>query len=120
MFLPVSEIADAFKRSQYGREMNTTLTVPYNKEKALPSSLAMTKYAVSKKELLKACFSRELLLLSRHRFLYIFKTCQVCSFFLPSVLLLSLIAHVCSSFHPFVPLLILKFLNIAAMLVSST
>ncbi|RWR92141.1 ABC transporter-like protein [Cinnamomum micranthum f. kanehirae] len=77
VFLPVSEIADAFKRSQYGREINTTLTVPYNKEKALPSSLAMTKYAVSKKELLKACFSRELLLLSRHRFLYIFKTCQV-------------------------------------------
>ncbi|XXG52919.1 hypothetical protein AAC387_Pa03g1116 [Persea americana] len=42
VFLPVSEIVDALKRSQYGREINTTLSVPYNKGKALSSPKEIT------------------------------------------------------------------------------
>ncbi|XP_058109104.1 ABC transporter G family member 31-like [Magnolia sinica] len=77
VFLPVSEIANAFKQSKYGRSIESTLSVPYDKTKSLPSALANTKFAVAKSELLKACFSRELLLMSRHRFLYLFRTFQV-------------------------------------------
>ncbi|XP_058109090.1 ABC transporter G family member 31-like [Magnolia sinica] len=76
-FLPVSEIANAFKQSKYGRSIESTLSVPYDKKKSPPSALANAKFAVAKLELFKACFSRELLLMSRHRFLYIFRTCQV-------------------------------------------
>ncbi|KAK1586377.1 hypothetical protein Q3G72_001998 [Acer saccharum] len=76
-FLPVSEIASAFKNSKYGRSVESYLDVPYDKSKSHPSALSKTKYAVSNWELFRTCFSRELLLIDRHRFLYIFKTCQV-------------------------------------------
>ncbi|KAK1311612.1 ABC transporter G family member 31 [Acorus calamus] len=76
-YLPVSRIADLFKQSEYGRSILSNLSSPYDRKRNHPSSLAMSKYAVSKWGLLKACFEREILLISRHRFLYIFRTCQV-------------------------------------------
>nr|DAD28487.1 TPA_asm: hypothetical protein HUJ06_029955 [Nelumbo nucifera] len=77
VFLSVSKIADAFRNSEFGRSVESNLSVPYDKRKSHPSALAKTKYAVPKRELFKACFTREHLLISRHRFLYIFRTCQV-------------------------------------------
>ncbi|KAM5583255.1 ABC transporter G family member 31-like [Rosa sericea] len=76
-YLSVSEIAEAFKKSRFGRSVDDTLSAPYDKSSSLPASLPKTKYATSKWELCKACFSREVLLISRHRFLYTFRTCQV-------------------------------------------
>ncbi|KAK1312861.1 ABC transporter G family member 31 [Acorus calamus] len=76
-YLPVLRIAHLFKQSEYGRSILSDLSSPYDRTKNLPSSLTMSKYAVSKWGLLKACFEREILLISRHRFLYIFRTCQV-------------------------------------------
>ncbi|XP_043723662.1 ABC transporter G family member 31-like [Telopea speciosissima] len=77
VFLPVSKIADAFKQSEVGRSLDSISSVPYDKKKNLPSALAKTKLAISKWEIFKACFQREILLIKRHRFLYIFRTCQV-------------------------------------------
>ncbi|PON60434.1 ABC transporter-like [Trema orientale] len=77
VFLPVSEIAEAFKSSRFGRCLQSTLSNPYDKSKSHPSALSKSKYAASKSELFKACFAREVLLISRHRFLYIFRTAQV-------------------------------------------
>lgn len=77
VYLSVSEIAEAFKKSRFGRSVDDKLSAPYDKSSSHPSALSKTKYAVSKWELCKACFSREVLLISRHRFLYIFRTCQV-------------------------------------------
>lgn len=76
-YLSVPEIAKAFKNSKFGRSLEFTLSVPYDKSKSHPSALSKSKYAVSKWELFKACFAREVLLISRHRFLYGFRTCQV-------------------------------------------
>ncbi|XP_073114830.1 ABC transporter G family member 51 [Elaeis guineensis] len=76
-FLPVSKIAEAFRQSEYGKFVESSLSFPNDETKFLPSALASTKFAISKRDLLGACFSRELLLISRHRFLYIFRTCQV-------------------------------------------
>ncbi|KAL5778742.1 hypothetical protein ACOSQ2_009479 [Xanthoceras sorbifolium] len=76
-FLPVSEIANAFKNSKYGKSMESSLDVPSDKSKSHPLALSKTKYAVSNWELFSTNFSRELLLMDRHRFLYIFRTCQV-------------------------------------------
>lgn len=78
VFLPASEIAKEFKNSRFGRSLQSTLDVPYNKSMNHPAALSTKKYAVSKWELFKTCMARELLLISRHRFLYIFRTCQVC------------------------------------------
>ncbi|MBA0604820.1 hypothetical protein Godav_017455, partial [Gossypium davidsonii] len=77
-FIPVSKMADAFKNSRFGRSLESTLNVPYDKSRIHPSALSKTKYAAPKWELLKSCFAREKLLITRHRFLYIFRTCQVC------------------------------------------
>lgn len=79
VFLSVPEIAEAFKISRFGKSMESSLSVPYDKSKSHPSALSKAKYAGSKFGLFKACFERELLLVKRHSFLYIFRTCQVCS-----------------------------------------
>ncbi|KAH9701688.1 ABC transporter G family member 31 [Citrus sinensis] len=77
VFLPVSEIAKAFKDSRFGKALKSSLSVPHDKSKCHPSALSKTRYAVSKWELFRTCFAREILLIQRHSFLYIFRTCQV-------------------------------------------
>ncbi|KAL5740116.1 hypothetical protein ACOSQ2_029296 [Xanthoceras sorbifolium] len=76
-FLPVSEIANAFNNSKYRKSAKFSLDVLFDKSNNHPSALSKTKYAVSNWELFTTNFSRELLLMDRHRFLYIFRTCQV-------------------------------------------
>lgn len=88
-FLSVSEIAAAFKNSVYGRAAESLHEVPYDKFKSHPSALSKTEYAVSNWELFRTCFIREILLIKRHSFLYIFRTCQVvCSLMSNSHILL--------------------------------
>ncbi|XP_019100821.1 PREDICTED: ABC transporter G family member 31 [Camelina sativa] len=76
-FIPVSDIAAAFRNSQYGHAADSKLATPFDKSSADPSALCRTKFAISGWENLKACFEREILLINRHRFLYTFRTCQV-------------------------------------------
>ncbi|KAH6765688.1 pleiotropic drug resistance 3 [Perilla frutescens var. hirtella] len=76
-FIPVSKIAEEFRNSRYGQNVESFLSHSYDKSKNLPSTLPKTKYPIPRMELFKACFSRELLLIDRHRGLYIFRTCQV-------------------------------------------
>ncbi|CAL1368939.1 unnamed protein product [Linum trigynum] len=77
VFISALEMAQAFKSSECGRSLASAMSVPYDKTKCHPKALPKTKYAASRWELLKTCFAREILLLSRHQFLYVFKTCQV-------------------------------------------
>ncbi|CAI0399920.1 unnamed protein product [Linum tenue] len=77
VFISALEMAQAFKSSECGRSLASSMSVPYDKTKCHPKALPKTKYAASRWELLKTCFAREILLLSRHQFLYVFKTCQV-------------------------------------------
>ncbi|XP_059660861.1 ABC transporter G family member 31 [Cornus florida] len=77
VFLSVPQISEAFRNSRFGRSVESSLSLPYDKSKNHPSALSKAKFAVSKSELFWTCFARELLLISRHRFLYIFRTCQV-------------------------------------------
>ncbi|KAK9727139.1 hypothetical protein RND81_05G260600 [Saponaria officinalis] len=76
-FITVQEIAETFRTSRFGRAVKETLSVPYDKSKSHPLALARTMFAVPKRELFKACLSREILLIRRHSFLYIFRTFQV-------------------------------------------
>jgi hypothetical protein len=75
-FISALTMASAFKQSQYGRSLDSILRDPYV-DKHSPQALARSKFAVSKLSLVKACFARELILISRNRFLYTFRTCQV-------------------------------------------
>ncbi|XP_039132009.1 ABC transporter G family member 31 isoform X2 [Dioscorea cayenensis subsp. rotundata] len=77
VFLAASKIAEEFRNSRFGKSIESDLAAPVDEAEFLPTALARTKFAISKRQLFKACFSREVLLIGRHSFLYIFRTCQV-------------------------------------------
>lgn len=71
------QIAEAFKNSRFGMSLSYTLSVPYDRQASHPSALAKTKYACMMREAFATCYDREIILIKRHQFLYIFRTCQV-------------------------------------------
>jgi hypothetical protein len=73
----VKEFATAFKSSHTGRSITNELAVPFDKSKSHPAALTTTRYGVSGKELLKANIDREILLMKRNSFVYMFRTFQV-------------------------------------------
>lgn len=76
-YVPVAEIAEQFTSFRVGKELDEKLATPFSKSDSHPAALVTTKFALSKWDLLKACVEREVLLMKRNRFLYIFRTCQV-------------------------------------------
>ncbi|XAR50595.1 Sulfate-transporting ATPase [Bertholletia excelsa] len=76
-FITVTEFAEAFQSFHVGRSLGDELAIPFDKAKSHPAALTTRKYGVNKKELLKACASRELLLMKRNSFVYIFKLMQL-------------------------------------------
>ncbi|KAL2236919.1 pleiotropic drug resistance protein 1 [Sesamum indicum] len=76
-FISVSEFAEAFQSYVVGRRIGDELAVPYDKTKSHPAALTTQKYGLGKKELLKACTDRELLLMKRNSFVYFFKLFQL-------------------------------------------
>jgi len=76
-FVPVREFAESFHSFHVGQSIGNELAIPFDKTKSHPASLTTSKYGVSTKELLKATAARELLLMKRNSFVYIFKGTQV-------------------------------------------
>lgn len=76
-YVSVPEFVHIFSRFQVGERLYADLAVPYDKTKVHPAALVKKKYGISNKELLKANLARELLLMKRNAFLYIFKTTQI-------------------------------------------
>ncbi|RRT70769.1 hypothetical protein B296_00009165 [Ensete ventricosum] len=66
-------VADFLQEVALGDE----LSVPFDKNKSHPAALTTTRYGVSNKEVLKANIDRELLLMKRNSFVYIFKATQL-------------------------------------------
>ncbi|PKI43299.1 hypothetical protein CRG98_036279 [Punica granatum] len=75
-FISVKEFAEAFQSFHVGRKLGEELATAYDRSKNHPAALTTKKYGVEQKDLLKACFSRELLLMKRNSFVYIFKLVQ--------------------------------------------
>ncbi|GMH11879.1 hypothetical protein Nepgr_013720 [Nepenthes gracilis] len=76
-FVTVKEFAEAFQSFHIGRKLSDKLAVPFDKSKSHPASLTTKIYGLSKKELLKACLSREAILMKRNKFIYIFKIIEL-------------------------------------------
>ncbi|PWA62985.1 ABC transporter G family member 37 [Artemisia annua] len=72
-FVTAEEFAKAYQSFHVGMKLVNDLTTPYDKSKSHPAALATEKYGLSKKELLKACTDREILLMKRNSFVYFFK-----------------------------------------------
>lgn len=75
-FVPVNEFAEAFQSYTLGRRVGDELAVPFDKTKSHPAALTKQKYGIGKKELLKACTDREILLMKRNSFVFFFKIFQ--------------------------------------------
>ncbi|WOK97975.1 hypothetical protein Cni_G06683 [Canna indica] len=76
-FVSAKEFADAFRSFHVGQELARELSVPFDKKNSHPAALTTSKYGASKKELLKACLSREILLVKRNSFIYGFRAFQL-------------------------------------------
>lgn len=76
-FVPVREFSEAFHSFHVGQDIGKELSTPYDKKKSHPAALTTSRYGVSTKELLKATTARELLLMKRNSFVYIFKATQL-------------------------------------------
>ncbi|XP_027926159.1 pleiotropic drug resistance protein 1-like [Vigna unguiculata] len=76
-FVTVNEFAKAFQCFHVGRELRDELAIQFDKTKNHPAALTTKKYGVDMKELLKANFSREYLLMKRNAFVHIFKLSQL-------------------------------------------
>ncbi len=75
-YVSVADFSEAFKRFYTGSQMFQELSVPYPKERSHKAALATETYAISTMELFKANFAKEVLLMKRNYFIYVFKTLQ--------------------------------------------
>ncbi|MCD7463346.1 transcription factor [Datura stramonium] len=76
-FITSKEFAEAFQSFHVGRKFRDELATSYDKSKSHPAALSTQKYGTGKKQLLKVCAERELLLMKRNSFVYIFKLIQL-------------------------------------------
>ncbi|KAL0330809.1 UNVERIFIED_CONTAM: Pleiotropic drug resistance protein 1 [Sesamum angustifolium] len=76
-FVSVKEFSEAFQSFHVGRKIGDELGVPFDKAKSHPAALTTNKYGLSKTEVLKACSSREFLLMKRNSAVYIFRMMQL-------------------------------------------
>lgn len=68
---------NCFESFYTGQKVSEKLRIPYDKSTAHPAALVKDESGISNKELFKACFLREWLLMKRNSFAYIFKTTQI-------------------------------------------
>lgn len=66
-----------FKESYLGKKLDEELSKSFDKSQAHNNAISFNEYTLSKWELFRACMSRELLLMKRNSFTYVFKTTQV-------------------------------------------
>ncbi|XP_073222746.1 pleiotropic drug resistance protein 1-like isoform X2 [Cicer arietinum] len=76
-FVTSEEFSEAFQLFHVGRRLGDELGTKFDKSKSHPAALTTKRYGLGKWELLKACLSREYLLMKRNSFVYIFKLCQL-------------------------------------------
>uniref|UniRef100_A0ACD5Z6H7 Uncharacterized protein n=1 Tax=Avena sativa TaxID=4498 RepID=A0ACD5Z6H7_AVESA len=76
-YVTVKEFAGAFSLFHVGQAMENEVAVLFDKSASHPSALTASKYCISTKELLKANVDREILLMKRNSFFYVFRTVQL-------------------------------------------
>ncbi|KAJ0238477.1 ABC-transporter N-terminal domain-containing protein [Hirschfeldia incana] len=77
IYIPVSEFSKQSKTFHVGANLENELSVPYDRSKSHPASLVFNKHSVPKSGLFKICWDREVLLIKRNAFFYVFKTVQI-------------------------------------------
>ncbi|KAJ0079429.1 hypothetical protein Patl1_24278 [Pistacia atlantica] len=70
-------LQEKFKESPLCKKLDEDLSVLYDKSKSHKDALSFNVYSLFKWQLIRACMSREYLLLKRNSFIYVFKTTQM-------------------------------------------
>ncbi|KAF5941434.1 hypothetical protein HYC85_019076 [Camellia sinensis] len=76
-YISVDQFCEIFKTSSLGKEVDEELSKPYDRSQCHKNALSFSIYSLSKWDLFKACMARELLLMKRNSFVYLFKTTQL-------------------------------------------
>ncbi|ONK61434.1 uncharacterized protein A4U43_C08F29880 [Asparagus officinalis] len=76
-YVSVNQLLEKFKTYFIGQKLEEDLSNPYDKSQSHKSALSFSTYSLPKWELFKACMARELLIMKRNSFTYIFKTIQL-------------------------------------------
>ncbi|KAF3454732.1 hypothetical protein FNV43_RR05180 [Rhamnella rubrinervis] len=76
-YISVDTFSKKFKASSYGKMLEQELSKPHDESVINESAISTDAYSLSKWELLRACTSRELLLMKRNLFIYVFKSSQL-------------------------------------------
>ena len=67
-YISVAEFANMFKRFHVGQLLENEFSVPYDKVRSHKAALVFKKYSVPRKELLKANFDKEWMLIKKNSF----------------------------------------------------
>ncbi|RYR31600.1 hypothetical protein Ahy_B01g056429 isoform C [Arachis hypogaea] len=76
-YVTVEQFIEKFKHSSFGKKLEEEISKPFDKSQSHKNALAFKKYSLTKWELFRACIMRELLLMKRNSFVYIFKSTQL-------------------------------------------
>lgn len=76
-FVSVDQFIKKFKDTSVGQKLEEELSKPFDKSLNHKNDLSFKKYSLTKWELFKACTMREILLMKRNSFVYVFKSTQV-------------------------------------------
>ncbi|XP_072976814.1 pleiotropic drug resistance protein 3-like isoform X2 [Typha angustifolia] len=76
-YISVDQFSDKFKSYHIGQSLAKEISKSYDKSQCHKNALSFSIYSLPKWELFKACVARELLLIKRNSFVYIFKATQL-------------------------------------------
>nr|KJB18682.1 hypothetical protein B456_003G064800 [Gossypium raimondii] len=76
-YVSVDHFIKKFKEHHIGQNLDEELSKPFDKSQSHKDALSFKPYSLSKWELFKACSMRELLLMKRNSFTYVFKSVQL-------------------------------------------
>ena len=76
-YVSVDQFIKRFNECHIGQNLDEELSKPFHKSQSHKNALCFKSYSLSKWELFKACSMRELLLMKRNSFTYVFKSVQV-------------------------------------------
>ncbi|KAF8034803.1 hypothetical protein BT93_C0964 [Corymbia citriodora subsp. variegata] len=76
-YMSVDMFCNKFKESNCGMKLAQELSDTFDRSKSHKNALSCNMYSLSRWELLRACMTRELLLMRRNSFIYVFKLVQL-------------------------------------------
>nr|XP_043620927.1 pleiotropic drug resistance protein 3-like isoform X2 [Erigeron canadensis] len=76
-YVSVDTLSMKYKESNLGKQVNDKISEPFTRAKSHEDAISFDVYSLSKWALFKACMSKEVLLMKRNSFIYIFKTVQL-------------------------------------------